>query len=440
MTMTANQQIIDNDDELLFDDDTETVSEATNTSEDNWKVLIVDDDLQIHRVTKFALQDFAFEGRGITLDSAYSGSEAMDMLSKQEYAVTLLDVVMEADHAGLEVVNFIRKKLNNTRTRIILRTGQPGMAPEKQVVQDYDIDDYRSKADLSADKLFTAICTSLRNFRERLKIDAIVAQRTQEVVEKNNQIMESIFYAQRIQNAILPEKQYISQFIPNYEIFFQPKDVVSGDFYFFSRLNDSLILANIDCTGHGVPGAIMSIFAYNLLSLTVNHMGMIDGGVILNELDIKLQELLHQEGKDVRILDGMDMALIILNPKQNRLNFASANHTLFIARNNEIIEYSGNRFPIGAYVVEKKKFDSHTIQYEQHDVFYLFTDGIVDQFGGPEKKKFSSKRLKSLIQEQSKQPISQQIANVKQAFFDWKGDYEQTDDVSFMVFAPPFNL
>ena len=437
--MTA--QIIADDDDFLFDDETvDTTGEDKSSDENTWRVLIVDDDDQIHRVTKFALQDFSFEGLSVKLDSAFSGEDAKKILADQEYAVILLDVVMESDQAGLDVVNFIRKNLHNTRTRIILRTGQPGMAPEKQVVQDYDIDDYRAKADLSADKLFTAICTSLRNYRERLKIDAIVAERTREVIDKNNQIMESIFYAERIQKAILPEKDYICQFIPNFDIFFQPKAVVSGDFYFFSRLDNTLVLANIDCTGHGVPGAIMSIFAYNLLSLTVNYRGINNCETILNELDIKLQQLLKQKGKSSSIQDGMDMALIVIHPFEQTIHFAAANHTLWINKSNDISEYNGNRFPIGASYHEKKKFDTHIIPYSESDTFYLFTDGITDQFGGPEKRKFSSKRLRSIVLENRNLSINNQVEAIQKAFDNWKNEYEQTDDVSFMAFAPPFAI
>lgn len=440
MTLELTKEIEDDDDFLFDDEGDENLTEISSEKKECWRVLIVDDEEQIHRITKFSLQDFTFEGKSIEFDSAFSGLEAKKILAQNEYAVILLDVVMESDQAGLEVVNYIRKDLNNYRSRIILRTGQPGLAPERQVVSDYDIDDYRAKGDLSVEKLMTALGTSLRNYRERQKIDLIVEERTREVVDKNNQIIESIIYAERIQQAILPELDYIRQHIPNFAIFYQPKAIVSGDFYFFCRLNDSLVLANIDCTGHGVPGAIMSIFAYNLLSLLVTYRGLNSCELILSELDTKLQQLLKQKGKESSIQDGMDIALLVIKPFEQTIHFGGANHTLWVCNSKEINELHGNRFPIGTSYFENKKFDTHIIPYNENDTFYLFTDGITDQFGGTDKRKFSPKRLRSLIQDNCNVSITEQIKSIEKSFNEWKMENEQTDDVSMMAFTPPFVL
>jgi serine phosphatase RsbU (regulator of sigma subunit) len=428
-------------DEYLFDDDdssAESPSSAEVAEKKTWSVLIVDDDEQIHRVTKFALSNYTYDDQKITLEHAYSGKEAMAKLEDNEYATIFLDVVMESDHAGLEVVDYLRKVLENYRSRIILRTGQPGQAPEATVVKNYDIDDYRTKADLSVEKLYTSLTTSLRNYKERIKIENIVFERTQEVLEKNAQILESIRYAERIQQAVLPSIDHMRKFIPYLDVLYIPKDIVSGDFFFFSKFEKHLIFANVDCTGHGVPGAIMSIFAYNLLSLIVNFMGETSVELILQELDSKLAQLLNQQGKKDEINDGMDMSLIVIYPEKMELHFAGANHSLYQIRKGEIFAYEGDRNPIGAWIDSKKKFTTHVVQLQPDDRMYQFTDGITDQFGGPDGRKFSSKRLKTLLMEIQQMTVEEQVKELRKNFNDWKGGYNQTDDISLVAFEPKF--
>jgi serine phosphatase RsbU (regulator of sigma subunit) len=431
------------DDEILLLDDDDSVSltddiESTLSPDlPKWRVLIVDDEEEIHQVTRLALNRFRYMDRGVVITSAYSGTEAREVLrSEPPFAVIFLDVVMETDDAGLQLVNFIRSELNNRHTRIILRTGQPGVAPEAQIITRYDIDDYKAKTELTVQKLHTCLVSSLRTYNEVMRIEGIVQERTAELMQKNRDIMDSINYARRIQTAILPSLDYINQYLPNFFVFYKPKDVLSGDFYWFSQLGNFSVVAAVDCTGHGIPGAIMSVIGYNLLGNIVNEQKIVEPSIILQELDARLIEILQRESKDaddyMTLRDGMDMSLIVIDHKKRKLTFSGANRPMYLIRDMQIIEYAGSRAPIGDTLVKRKEYSEIELPIQTGDRLYMFTDGIVDQFGGQQGRKYTAKRLKEFLIGIQHLPIGEQVERLEQEFQNWKNDNPQTDDICFL--------
>lgn len=256
-----------------------------------------------------------------------------------------------------------------------------------------------------------------------------------EIEKKNKQITDSINYAQLIQAAMLERKDKLARFIPESFILYLPRDIVSGDFYWYEAIDDKLIIAAVDCTGHGVPGAFMSMIGYNLLNKIVVEREICEPDKILTEMDLGIKAALNQ--KYTKNQDGMDMALCVIDKKKRKLAFAGAKNPLILIINNEIQYVKGSRFAVGGYPrrvkdeksEQKKVFECKTFDLADTNRFYIFSDGYVDQFGGANDKKFSSKGLRNLINENYKKPMRQQLSIYLDTFNDWKENYEQIDDV-----------
>ncbi|MBI2279627.1 MAG: SpoIIE family protein phosphatase [Bacteroidetes bacterium] len=249
-----------------------------------------------------------------------------------------------------------------------------------------------------------------------------------EIESKNIAITDSIHYAKRIQFAILPSDKKVKTHLKNCFVFYQPKDIVSGDFYWVEQVNDEIIFSVIDCTGHGVPGAFVSLIAYNMINKVVLENQITKPAEILNKMDELMQSLFKNSEENIR--DGVDMGICSYNIKTNELNFAGAFHSLFVCEGNELNEIKGNRESIGFSIYEKKKdFVNHKITLKKGTTLYLCTDGLPDQFGGIKGKKLKWKGVKEKLMEWHKQPISQQKNAVKTFFNVWKNDLEQLDDV-----------
>jgi serine phosphatase RsbU (regulator of sigma subunit) len=249
------------------------------------------------------------------------------------------------------------------------------------------------------------------------------------IEEINKDITASISYASRIQRAILPEPREIKGLAENIFILLIPKDIVSGDFYWFSQVNDKLIVAAVDCTGHGVPGALMSMLGNSYLDEIVNNKEIIDPARILDELTGEVRKALRQKGEREEAKDGMDIALCVIDKKQNSLQYSGAYNNLWLVRNNELTEYPADRMPIGYYDDHNKRFSKHEISIRTGDLIYMFSDGYADQFGGPNTKKFKYAQLKEFILKINRKPLKEQKKLLESRFLEWKGSNEQTDDV-----------
>jgi serine phosphatase RsbU (regulator of sigma subunit) len=214
-----------------------------------------------------------------------------------------------------------------------------------------------------------------------------------------------------------------------YFIFFKPRDIVSGDFYFLQKINKHILVAAVDCTGHGVPGAFMSMLGIAFLNEIVRRREITQASQVLNILRQQIKTSLKQTGKKRESKDGMDIAICAINTETFELQFAGAYNPLYLIRNNELTIYKGDRMPIGIYRKEKETFTNHIITLERGDKIYLFSDGFVDQINGETKEKFMSNNFKNLITEISALPMIQQKDKLEETFNNWKGNSKQIDDV-----------
>ncbi|HSH53025.1 MAG TPA: SpoIIE family protein phosphatase, partial [Bacteroidales bacterium] len=219
------------------------------------------------------------------------------------------------------------------------------------------------------------------------------------------------------------------QLIPDHFIFYKPRDIVSGDFYWVTEKNDKIVIAVVDCTGHGVPGAFMSMLGIAFLNEIVNSDVEQKANIILNRLRVYIKKSLHQTGKDYETKDGMDISLCVLDKSNGLLQFAGAYNSLFIISKNQSRTIKGDRMPIGIYRNEKKSFTNHEIKIYPGDMLYMFTDGYIDQFGGKNKRKFRIAPFKELIVSIHKKTMYEQKKILKTKFDAWKGPLEQIDDV-----------
>ncbi len=261
----------------------------------------------------------------------------------------------------------------------------------------------------------------------------VTEQKKQEEIikEKNKDITDSINYARKIQSSMLPpEQEFLSYFLDSF-IFYKPKDIISGDFYWFTNAGDYRIFACADCTGHGVPGALMSMIGMNYLTHIVNDKNISSPDTALHELDDKIRKALKQDN-DNEQKDGMDIALCAYHPEKKILHYGGANRPMILIRNNELKEIPPSKFAIGGPVNPDKKFEYHTFQLEKGDVLYFFSDGITDQFGGVKGKKITKKRFLEFLLENHHDFMALQKLKLSNFFEDWRGNLEQVDDVCVM--------
>lgn len=269
------------------------------------------------------------------------------------------------------------------------------------------------------------------NLEEKVQERTSELIKEKEVVEhQHKEIKESINYAKRIQASILPPMQKVKENLEDSFIFYEPKDIVSGDFYWFENSSPKSLFAVVDCTGHGVPGAFMSIIGYTQLNEIVSDQKITDPGIILRELDKRVRTALNQKkGFEDNSKDGMELGIITINHEQMRLEFAGANRPMFYVRDSELHVIKGDKFAIGGISSQRKNFATHRVNIRKGDCFYLFSDGYPDQFGGPDGKKFMSKNVGTMLQKIAHLPMSEQGSVVKTTIKNWMGDEEQIDDI-----------
>lgn len=269
----------------------------------------------------------------------------------------------------------------------------------------------------------------------------IIAQRTRQIEEqkhileeKQKEIIDSISYAERLQLAILPSKKAIVEALPNSFVLYKPKDIIAGDFFWMERFGNTVLFAVCDCTGHGVPGAMVSVVGANSLNRCVKEFNLRQPALILDKLTLLVEETFSHSDNEVR--DGMDVSLCSLNLDTLELQWAGANNPLWIFRHNQegnlksfaMEEYKADKQPIGKYE-NRKPFTNHIIKIEKGDIIYLFSDGYADQFGGEKGKKFKYKNMQSLLLKYAWMALPEQHNLVDKAFDEWRGEIEQTDDV-----------
>jgi serine phosphatase RsbU (regulator of sigma subunit) len=253
-----------------------------------------------------------------------------------------------------------------------------------------------------------------------------------EIQDKNRKIEDSINYAQRIQSSILPDIRSVREYLPKSFIYYKPRDVVSGDFPWFFNRGDDIYIAVVDCTGHGVPGALLSFVGYFLLNNIVDHDRKMRASEVCDLLHYGVRKTLKQESEEAEARDGMDIAFCKVNHIEKELQYAGAHRPLYLLRDGELIEYKGDRKAIGGIPHRKKEeenFTNYIIKYKRGDKIFFFSDGLPDQLGGPEEKKYSPKRIRELILANKDLPIEKYSSLFADDFEQYKGEGKQIDDV-----------
>ena len=267
-----------------------------------------------------------------------------------------------------------------------------------------------------------------KNRKIRLQIENELKQR-EIIIRKNKEIMADIRYASRIQQAILPNIEFINESVFEYFILHQPKSHVSGDFYWVSCQGNTKIIAVGDCTGHGISGALMHMLGSVYLNEIISNGNFKTASDILEQLRDHIMRSLNQTGESGETQDGLDIVLCIIDCKDKKLQFAGANNPIYIIKNNELEEIKGDRMPVGIHINFDKPFTNHFINLESNDQIYLFSDGYADQFGGPKGKKFRYKQFKELLLNNSDKPMNIQKEILNNIHDKWRGSLDQIDDI-----------
>src|SRR5690606_22225522 len=273
----------------------------------------------------------------------------------------------------------------------------------------------------------------LREEKEKVEnINSTLAEQKKVIEVANKNITDSINYAKKIQDAILPRSTKLDELSDSVAILYLPKDVVSGDFYWFEKIDNKYIFATADCTGHGVPGAFMSMIGVNNLNQIIVENKITSPDKILKELNIAVKKVLKQDDEDSESRDGMDISISCFDLDKNVISYAGAFRPLIYIRDNELIEIKGSRNPIGGSAPVDFDYELHEFEYQKGDVFYMFSDGFPDQFGGTKGKKFMNKQLKEVFMNIYGDSPSVQKDKLKNALEEWRGNNEQIDDVLVM--------
>jgi PAS domain S-box-containing protein len=321
----------------------------------------------------------------------------------------------ELDASVLESWLRIVEEVNSTSSKVATEMDFPSEMG-KRVMQVNAIPEFDE-----ADKLESVLVVS-HDITDRKMIEL-------EVQNKNKKITESINYAKRIQTAILPNSRVISKALPDSFILYKPRDVVSGDFPWFMQVKDDIFIAAVDCTGHGVPGALLSLIGYFLLNDIVRSRKITEPGKILDLLDEGVTTTLRQD-EDSTTKDGMDIALCKINMTTGEVEYAGAHRPLYIMKAGVMEEVKGNKFPIGGGIFKNQtNFTNTKIKLNPGDSIYYSSDGFPDQFGGPEGRKFGPKRTREIIERVHKEPMTEALKVFDHEWESWRGDHKQTDDV-----------
>jgi PAS domain S-box-containing protein len=338
----------------------------------------------------------------------YTGRGPASFLNKKVQEAELDKTVLEG---WLKIV----EQVNSTNGKIATEMDFPSEMG-KRVMQVNAIPEYDE-----SDKLESVLVVS-HDITERKMIEL-------EIQNKNKKINDSINYAKRIQNAILPNNKIITKALPDSFILYKPRDVVSGDFPWFVQIKDEIFIAAVDCTGHGVPGALLSLIGYFLLNDIVRSRKVTEPGLILDLLDEGVTTTLRQD-EDATTKDGMDIALCKINLAEREVEYAGAHRPLYMMKSGVMEEVKGNKFPIGGGIFKNQtNFTNTKVKLGKGDSIYFSSDGFPDQFGGPEGRKFGPKKVREIIEKVHKLPMTDAMGTFDNEWENWRGEQKQTDDV-----------
>ncbi len=355
------------------------------------------------------------------------------------YFTAVKDSLLKADN--LTTINEVQALYKNEIKDKELQLAAEQLSKEKAITQ-------KKQLQIYSITVFTLLLIAvtiyiLISLRDKKRSNKILAEKNKYISRQQKEITDSITYASKIQSAVLPQKKYVDKIFKEYFILFKPQHIVSGDFFWVKEVNDLITIVVADCTGHGVPGAFMSMLGLSFLNEISNAKKIKSTGEILNELRKRVVNSLHQTGKEGEQKDGMDISIITWYREENYLEFSGANNPLYLIRNGKLTEYKGDKMPIGIHV-KQDDFKTIRIPINRGDCVYLFSDGYADQFGGPKGKKYKYKTLKKLLLANSHLPMSNQKQILDKEIEKWKAyinpydnkPYQQIDDI--LVFGIRF--
>jgi len=409
------------------------------------KVLIVDDMEDNLRVVSAILGEHK-----LAISVARNGKDAIRSVNKKPPDLILLDITMP-DMDGYEVCSILKSDPQTKDIPIIFLTA---LTQTENLVRGFDIGaaDYVTKPFNKKELLARVLAhIQLKKNRDLIREKNKILAEQNEAIEKQKsriesqhmQILSSVRYAQRIQTAILPENNFLDNYFNEHFIIYKPKDQLSGDFYWTSFIDNQILIAVADCTGHGVPGAFMSILGLSFLREILQRGFVTNPAIILRRLRKRIISALKQTGEEGEQKDGMDIALVSINIETKLMHYAGAYSPLYIVRNPEnkskseikILELKADKMPIGIYE-KMDRFTNQEFQLETGDQIYLFTDGIVDQFGGPKTKRYLSHNLRKLISDIASEKFSLQKQLINNTIDNWMHGYDvkcnQTDDITLI--------
>ena len=377
------------------------------------QILIVDDNIVNVKVATAAL-----EGVTTNILSANSGERALTILDRVRPDLILMDVNMPGMN-GYETVRRIKAKSEIADIPVIFLTAQDDVGAKVEGFEAGGVD-YVVKPFQHAEIV------------ARVQTHVKVHTLTRELAKERESVMDSIRYARRIQRAMLPKVEQIQARIPQSFVLYRPKSVVSGDFFCFFDRDPWAILVLCDCTGHGVPGALMSVVGMSSLAKIVEEREVYDPATILDELDADVRKLLNQEDDGGN--DGMDAVALAVQPARKLLYYSAAMRPFYRVRNGETTEFKAQKMPIGGTLYGEKHFSGSSVPIEAGDTFYLASDGFADQFGGEERKKYMGKSFATLLAQIAELPIEAQADALNEELDQWRGELPLTDDVTVIGF------
>ena len=382
-------------------------------------ILIVDDNVKNLQVLGGFLQI-----EGWMVEFALDGVSALKWLEKRKFDLILLDIMMPGMD-GYEVCSIIKKNPAIRDIPLIFITAK---TDSESIVKGFEAGavDYITKPFIKSE-LIVRVKTQLGISSTKVQI----LNYLHKIEEHNMNISASIEYAKYIQTAVLSTSEKHYKYLPEHFLLYLPKDILNGDFYWICKTGNKLIVAIMDCTGHGVPGALMSILGMTLLNETVVHENLLQPDRILESLRTKIIQALGKRASDGHLRDGIEGIVISIDTGSKKLLYSGSFNPLILIHNDELVCIKGDSFPIG-YYDENRNFTLHEIDVEKGDVIYMFSDGIIDQFGGPVNRRFMVRHLKDIFFENHKADMKLQKEILIKEINVWKGDLVQTDDIIVM--------
>jgi phosphoserine phosphatase RsbU/P len=397
----------------------------------SYKILIADDS---EIVRKSIAETFRHDNAENKLLFATDGKTACKIAFHEKPDLILIDLIMPV-MGGLKAIEILRKHRETTDIPIIAMSSTTLLKDAYDAgANDFISKPFREYELLLRIRQAMSLLEKIKQIKcqnEQLinQNDEVTKQRNQ-LAEKNKEIIDDINYALHIQTALLPSNELLKELLPHHFIFYRPKSIVSGDFYWVAKKENKTIVAAADCTGHGISGAFMTIAGKAFLDEVASMKYLSTASEFLNQLRNRVMRLLQQRGILGEASDGMDISLCILDFKDRTMQCAGANNPIYIVKSNgELQIIKPDKIPIGIHVNFTEPFTAHDLKLGKGDMVYLFSDGYADQFGGPDNQKFRYKHLQELFVQVHQKPLKEQEKIIENTFIDWLGQNSQIDDI-----------